>query len=171
MSYRLTLDWLTFVVSHQHLAFFTQRALLVLHCPKQLLARCQRRLTVVKLGGQGVALVLYLNINNIGKKRESWSYSSLYSHIKYTEQNTCSYNFNSPSYTGMYFHNVVGTGRYTTSTTNVYKKDFTYRAQCLGEVWVNPWLYPLKLLGQLGQCVVVPRCFGECLVLKIDLKK
>ena len=48
-----------FVVPYQHLAFFTQRALLVLHCPKQLLARCQRRLTVVKLGGQGVALVLY----------------------------------------------------------------------------------------------------------------
>ena len=26
----------------------------------------------------------------------------------------------------MYFHNVVGTGSYTTSTTNMYKKDFTY---------------------------------------------
>ena len=26
----------------------------------------------------------------------------------------------------MYVHNVVGTGRYTTSTTNMYNKDFTY---------------------------------------------
>jgi hypothetical protein len=28
----------------------------------------------------------------------------------------------------MYFHNVVGTGSYTTSTTNMYHKDFTYHA-------------------------------------------
>jgi hypothetical protein len=27
------------------------------------------------------------------------------------------------SYTSMYFHNVVGTGSYTTSTTNMYHKD------------------------------------------------
>jgi hypothetical protein len=26
----------------------------------------------------------------------------------------------------MYFRNVVGTGSYTTSTTNMYNKDFTY---------------------------------------------
>ena len=26
----------------------------------------------------------------------------------------------------MYFHNVAGTGRYTTSTTNMYHKDRTY---------------------------------------------
>ena len=29
----------------------------------------------------------------------------------------------------MYFHNVVGTGSYTTSTTNMYNKDFTYRTR------------------------------------------
>ena len=26
----------------------------------------------------------------------------------------------------MYFHNLIGTGSYTTSTTNMYNKDFTY---------------------------------------------
>ena len=26
----------------------------------------------------------------------------------------------------MYVHSVVGTGRYTTSTTNMYNQDFTY---------------------------------------------
>ena len=35
----------------------------------------------------------------------------------------------------MSFHNVVGTGRYTTSTTNMYHKDFTYR----GSAPQNPW--------------------------------
>ena len=30
------------------------------------------------------------------------------------------YKFNSQRYTSTYFHNVVGTGRYTTSTTNMY---------------------------------------------------
>ena len=30
-------------------------------------------------------------------------------------------------YTSTYFHNVPGTGSYTTSTTNMYHKDFTYR--------------------------------------------
>ena len=36
---------------------------------------------------------------------------------------TCSYTFNSPSYTSLYFQIVVGTGSYTTSTTNMYNKD------------------------------------------------
>ena len=32
----------------------------------------------------------------------------------------------------MSFHNVVGTGRYTTSTTNMYNKDFTYQRWSAG---------------------------------------
>jgi hypothetical protein len=42
-----------------------------------------------------------------------------YIKIKTLHQSTCN-----PS---MYFHSVVGTGRYTTSTTNMEHKDFTYR--------------------------------------------
>ena len=36
------------------------------------------------------------------------------------KKKTCSYKFNLQSYTSMYFHIVAGTGRYTTSTTNMY---------------------------------------------------
>ena len=32
----------------------------------------------------------------------------------------------------MYFHNVVGTGSDTTSTTNMYHKDFTYQGAQFG---------------------------------------
>ena len=39
---------------------------------------------------------------------------------------TCSYKFNRQCYTSMSFHNVVGTGSDTTSTTNMYHKDFTH---------------------------------------------
>ena len=45
-------------------------------------------------------------------------------HIK---KNTCSDTFNMPSYTSLYFHSVVGTESYATSTTNMYPKHFTYR--------------------------------------------
>ena len=39
----------------------------------------------------------------------------------------------------MYFHNVVGTGSYTTSTTNMYNKDFTYRSPSCSP-------YPLQVM-------------------------
>ncbi len=51
------------------------------------------------------------------------TYSSLYFHIKSKYKNTCSYKFNSQSDPSLYVHNVVGTGSYTTSTTNMYNKD------------------------------------------------
>ena len=34
----------------------------------------------------------------------------------------------------LYCPNVVGTGSYTTRTTNMYDKDFTYRIGCRGVV-------------------------------------
>jgi len=49
----------------------------------------------------------------------------------YKYKKTTSYNFNSQSDPSKYFHHVVGTGSYTTSTTNMYHKYFTY----LGSKW------------------------------------
>ena len=58
---------------------------------------------------------LSLNINKIEKTVS----------IDHTthKKNTCSYKFNSQRDPSMYVHIVVGTGRYTTSTTNMYNKD------------------------------------------------
>ena len=42
------------------------------------------------------------------------------------KKNTCSYTFNSQRDPSMYGPILPGTGRYTTSTTNMHNKDFTY---------------------------------------------
>ena len=47
------------------------------------------------------------------------------------------YKFNSQSDPSMYFHIVVGTGSYTTSTTNMYNKD---RFHVQMPVAVRQWL-------------------------------
>ena len=46
--------------------------------------------------------------------------------ISTSNKNISSYNFNSQSHPSMSVHNVVGTPRNTTRTTNMYHKGFTY---------------------------------------------
>jgi hypothetical protein len=47
------------------------------------------------------------------------------------KKNTGASNFNSSSDPSLTFHHVGGTGRYTTSTTNLYHQDVTYRSRLL----------------------------------------
>ena len=57
----------------------------------------------------------------------------------------------------MSFHNVVGTGSYTTSTTNMYNKDFTHRV-CSPSKW--PSLGVCCRLGTVPSLVGRHGCFG-----------
>ena len=113
----------------------------------------------------------HLKISNIEKSVSLDSYSMLYFHIQYKYKNTGSYNFNSPSDTSMYVPNVVGTGSYTTRTTNMYDKDFTISRTLksgLTEIKVQPlpmltWPYSHVLHTTADSTSVYCRCsIGQC---------
>jgi hypothetical protein len=57
--------------------------------------------------------------------------------MKEQYEDTCSYKCNIPSDPSMDFHIVVGTGRYTTSTTNMYNTYLEDAGECRWESGPN----------------------------------
>ena len=68
-------------------------------------------------GGQA-----HLKINNVKSVSIDRTRRCIHTSNK-NKNNTRSYTFNRQSDPSLYFDNMIGTGSYTTSTTNMYKKD------------------------------------------------
>ena len=63
----------------------------------------------------------------------------------------------------MYVHHVVGTGRYTTSTTNMYDKD---RFHVPAFLWAHPWThFQPALLPPVRRYTFTQSCVGVAVAL------